>query len=414
MSRILVIPGPFVPYNDTVSLLTYKHLRLSSKEKDVVAIEGKADPSLEAELKEDSCFKTFRVKYICKYDEIIASMEKKNVIQGIFNIIRYILAAVKSFDAKEHTVVYSSSVPCFTHVAAFLIKKMHPEVRWIASFSDPIYKSPYKHDPESFKEYSLLGKIGFYVYIWIYMNGWYEKIAMKHADHIVYICNEQKEFMNGNYSNYEELNKKALVVPLNYIPEWRMYQSLEKSVSFQSEKKVFSHFGRIYGLRTIDEFLIAIKQLKNEINGFEKLFVFEQFGQLIDRYHKMIQSLNIEDCVQIHDKISYQEVADCMMKSDCLCLFDTIVPEECLQPYLPSKSLEYLLMKKEILVVSTKKSPAYRIFSDLGYECCRANVDEIKNQIRRILLEKRKEYDYSLKEFENAHAVKELVDVLDK
>ena len=73
-----------------------------------------------------------------------------------------------------------------------------------------------------------------------------------------------------------------------------------------------------------------------------------------------------------------------------------------------------MLMKKEILVVSTLKSPAYRIFSELGYECCRANVDEIKQQIQRILFQKHRTYDYSLSEYENIHAVQPLLDVLEE
>jgi len=100
------------------------------------------------------------------------------------------------------------------------------DIVWIASFSDPLYKSPYKKDLESFKEYNIIQKIGFFVYIWIYMNGMYEKIAQKYADKVLYICKEQKEFMISHYPNQEELNKKAMVIPLNYIKDWSIYKDL--------------------------------------------------------------------------------------------------------------------------------------------------------------------------------------------
>ena len=59
---MLVIPGGFVPYNDTVTLLTYKRLRNLDLDKDVLAFKGREDQGIVKELKKDDNFKKFNIK----------------------------------------------------------------------------------------------------------------------------------------------------------------------------------------------------------------------------------------------------------------------------------------------------------------------------------------------------------------
>ena len=49
---MFVVPGPFVPYNDTITLLTYKRLRNLDLDMDVFAFKGKEDQGLLKELDE--------------------------------------------------------------------------------------------------------------------------------------------------------------------------------------------------------------------------------------------------------------------------------------------------------------------------------------------------------------------------
>ena len=88
---ILVIPGGFVPYNDTVTLLSYKHLRNLDAKIDVIALEGKEDLGIKQNLQSDKNFKKFNIEYFCKYDETVATFEKKNVVTGFYNLIKYYL-----------------------------------------------------------------------------------------------------------------------------------------------------------------------------------------------------------------------------------------------------------------------------------------------------------------------------------
>ena len=413
--KILVIPGGFVPYNDTVTLLSYKHLRSLDAEMDVIALKGKEDEGLAQSLKEDENFKKFNIEYFGYYDDTVATYERKNVVSCFFNFIKYCFYAKNKAKEKKYDVVYTSSIPSFTHLSGYFIKKMlKDDIVWIASFSDPLYKSPYKKDLESFKEYNIIQKIGFFVYIWIYMNGMYEKIAQKYADKVLYICKEQKEFMVSHYPNQEELNKKAMVIPLNYIKDWSIYKDLLIKNKTKNKKKIISHFGRIYGLRKIDLVLQAIKELKEEIPNLSEKLVFEQYGQILDRYVNMIEELNISDIFKCFDKISYKDVMDKMHKSDALALYDTFVKEDEMQPYLPSKSLEYLLLKKDLLILAQKNSPTYRIFISYGYKCTDNDVNSIKERIKEILYSDNGYMDYDISSLENEVATKPLQEYISK
>ena len=408
--KLLAIPGAFVPTNDTVTLISYKHLRQAPYEIDVVALKAPIDESLKMELEQDPHYKKFNVEYTYEYDKTVATLEKKNVLEGIINIFRYTRKAIKKAKENEYQVVYTSSIPAFTHIAGWRIKKkMGSKIKWIASFSDPLYKSPYKYDEDSFREYSLLTKIGFHVYIAIYMNGWYEKIAMKYADEIVYISEEQRDFMISNYpiNKQEKLKDKSIVIPLNYIPEWKMYQKMIAHQEIINKGKPYKivHFGRIYGHRRIEKLLTALKEMKEEYPQIFDVIQFEQYGELLPRYIKMIKEYDIEDVFVYHEKISYGELSEKMLDCDVLALYDTILDTEN-QPYLPSKILEYILLRKEIFAISPKNSPANRLLSDYGFLCCEYDVEAIKNRLYYIIENGPQKYSYDLKPFENELYIK--------
>lgn len=409
--RVLVIPGGFLPYNDTVTLLTYKHLRNIDAEFDVVALKGPEDEGLKKLLESDPAYQKFHVEYVCDYGQAVPTYEKKNVLSGIHYYRKYCRAAKKKALEYPYKVVYTSSVPAFTHLAGCWIKKaLGGRITWVASFSDPLFRSPYKHDLESIREYNLLQKIGFYVYITIFMNSRHEKLAQRYADKVVYICEEQRDFSISQYSCSADCLQKSMIVPLNYISEWDqdMIQA-GNSMPEAHQPRVFSHFGRIYSLRKIDAFLEALTLLKKEDPHLADRIVFDQYGELTERYRVVIRRNRLEDVFRLHAKIPYQQVTEQEIKSDGLVLFDSsVLPGQTIQPYLPSKAVEYLLLKKDMLIITTPSSPSWRIFTGFGYHCCREDAAEICTEIRRLANSRPQKHEYDFSSYENRTATKEL------
>ena len=69
INKILAITGAFLPYNDTVTLLAYKHLRRTSFDVDVVALKAKEDELIKKDYLNDINSKRFNIIYSKDYDK---------------------------------------------------------------------------------------------------------------------------------------------------------------------------------------------------------------------------------------------------------------------------------------------------------------------------------------------------------
>ena len=387
MRRCLVIPGTFIPYNDTVTQLVYKQLRLLDLEYDVISLSAEEDPELIQLLQKDPNGQKFHIRNTDYYNNVLFSIHNVFLPKALHHMHRYIQDAVSSYD--RHEVVYTSSWPCYTIRAGKQIKEQHTDVLWIASFCDPINHSPYKYDKATYRSYSLPEKIAFHLYCHYYVVDQDEADAFEHADRLVFICPEQRDFMLDQYEKYfhrmkrNELLKKCIIVPLNYIPEWNQIQPSGKHL--QHDVYTLSHFGRVYGLRLIEEFIYAVKEFHEKHPDIR--FCIEQYGEFRKSDEALIRKCGLNSIFSVHSKIPYKECIEKMNESDAVLLFDTILPETEFQPYLPSKILEYSLLEKDTLGISTSRSPAYRIMKESNAIVCRYDQKEIEKGLEELIIE---------------------------
>ena len=397
--KMLLIPGSFVPSNDTVTLLTYKRLKHLDMDIDVLALRNKEDIGLKEELLNDKDFLKFNIEYCLDYDNTICINHPLRLPIGLINMFRYINKAYKKFKSSNYDYIYTSSIPGISHFCGYKIKKHHKDIIWYASFSDPIKGSPYKKDP-NLKKRSIFYRIAFHVGSFIYMNNKYEERAIKYADKLIFICDEQRDFTLRQYANYEELKKKSLILPLCYIKDWKMYNNLILNNEVNNCPKKAVHLGRLYGLRTIDIFLSALKELKEEDEDLCKKIVFHQYSEIQKEDIDYINKNNLNDVFVIHDKVDYDTSLKIMKEADILVLFDTLMPHDSVQPYLPSKIVEYLLLKKDILGICASNSPSYRILKEYAYKTIGYTKDDIKRNIK-YLIENKDVHDYDLNSLES-------------
>lgn len=381
---MFVVPGPFVPYNDTITLLTYKRLRNLDLDMDVFAFRGKEDAGLLKELEKDENFKKFHISYTSDVDHAIARNHPWRLPESLMLMYKYIQDSAREFEKGNYKYLFTSIVPGVSHLCGKAIKKRHPEVIWYASFSDPFKNSPYK-------KADLEGRSIFYKFIYsvggfTLYNSKYEEAAVLNADKLIFICKEQMEYTLSQYKNTEELKKKAIIMPLTYIPEWEMYSSLINDNNGVSNKPLQAvHLGRLYGLRKINTFLEALKELKEEDKDLSKKIVFHQYSEIQAPDVKKIKEYNLEDVFILHKTVSYDKSVEVMKESDILVLFDTLMSDKPVQPYLPSKIVEYLLLRKPILGICDKNSPSYRILKEHGFNEVGSDVESIKMNIKRMI-----------------------------
>ena len=407
--RMFVASGSFVPYNDTVTLLTYKRLRNLDLDIDVFCFKGKEDPSLLKELEKDEQFKKFHLNYTTDLNWAVPRNYPFRLPISLVYIKKYIDDALKEFEKKEYKYLFTSIVPGVSHLAGLKIKQKHPEVKWIASFSDPFKNSPYKKSDLSDRSfiYRILFNVGGYA---LY-NDRYEEAAVLNADRLVFICEEQRDFTLKQYPDYEMLLKKSVIYPLTYIPEWKMYEELLDVPEVHHTPKRAVHLGRLYGLRKIDSFLEALRELKEEDAVLKDKIVFHQYSEIQAPDVKKIKEYGLEELFVLHDKVTYQESVEIMKDNDVLVLFDTLMPGAQVQPYLPSKIVEYLMLKKPILSICDSNSPSYRILKEYGFDTVGSDKDTIKENIKKIIVDDGS-FHYSLSKLNNDNYGTLLIDKL--
>ena len=383
--KMFIVPGSFVPYNDTVTLLAYKRLRNLDLDMDVFAFKGKVDKGLLKELEKDECFKKFNIAYTSDLEYAIPRNHPFRLPIGLVLMNKYIHDSLIEFEKKDYKYLFTSIVPGISHICGNKIKKKHPEVIWYASFSDPFKNSPYKN--ADLDNRSIFYKIAYKVGAWALYNNKYEEVAVKNADKLVFICEEQRDYTISQYPklNREELLKKSIVMPLTYIPSWDMYKNLLENSSRNNTPKQAVHLGRLYGLRKIDSFLDTLKELKEEDDKIEDKIIFHQYSEIQTPDIKKIKEYGLEKLFVLHDKVSYDESTRIMKEADVLVLFDTLMPKEKVQPYLPSKIVEYLMLGKPILGICDSNSPSYRILKENGFNTIGSSKEQIKENIRKII-----------------------------
>lgn len=406
--RCLAVTGTFLPYNDVTTQLLYKQLRLLPCKFDVCALDGgSSDPSFIKKIKDDPNYEKFTIVSPYTYKDATFSIKNPNLFKALQTVNQYVNYAINMYD--NHDIVYTASLPCYTTRVGLALKKRNPNIKWIASFSDPINHSPYKYDCETIRSYYPIERECFFIYTHYYFVDKDEANAFEFADLLLFICEEQRDFMIEQYIKYfhniseEEIRKKCVIVPLSYIPEWN--QPAEQPAQRKNNPFILAHFGRIYGLRIIKEFIYALDEFRKEYP--EQEVIVEQYGEFRPSDLKLIKKLGLENVFIIHGKYSYDEGFQKMSEADAVLLFDTIMPETEIQPYLPSKVLEYSLLKKNVLAVTTSTSPTYRLMKKTDSVVCRYDRNDIKKGLEDIILhQKTSIIDYC---YNNEDAVQELL-----
>ena len=126
-NRILVISWFYPPVNSSEGLVTYKLLKASKYEYDVF---------------------TQRNNALWSYGNKDNLSECKNV-KSIFakakNLESWTKEAIEYYkkNQEKYDIIMTRSMPPESHKIGLEIKKINPNIKWIASFGDPIAENPY-------------------------------------------------------------------------------------------------------------------------------------------------------------------------------------------------------------------------------------------------------------------------------
>lgn len=240
-------------------------------------------------------------------------------------------------------VIYSHVYWIASHLAAMRYKLAHPEVYWYAEFSDPVYIwrdcSPRPSRLDTRREYG--GSF----------NAWLEAETMRLADYVIFTNKNQKDLIirrNPLIKDKKEIQNKSHSVIFPVLPK----QIRDLAISdFKVEDSYLNiaYFGSLYPGRQLKELIDIIKK-------YDRVKVY---------YFALLWSpLSIPE--QIRDRVvkcptvSHLEFFAISKKMDLLYLEDIDFKGD-INPYLPSKFIDYLQTGTRMLVKIQPGSPLSRL-----------------------------------------------------
>jgi len=342
----------------------------------------------------------------------------------------------KYFDKhhKKYDFIMTRSMPPESHKAALLIKAKYPNVKWIASFGDPIADSPYtilskEKSPHRLNEQSIFNNSLREIFsmkrfakniLWDYKDRHFvaeertkrrlEKDTLLYADHLIFNSSYQENYMLKDFS--EQVKHKALVIPHTFDKDF--YVNKVKT-NRQSDKIEISYLGHLDYLRNPINFLKAIKKLQRlKTDNYKRLSV--NFYGNIDNYSKIyILDNSLYDIVHINKPIKYLESLEIMQKSDWCLLIDAnlsrVVDENI---YFAAKIADYIGSGTNIFGITMSDGASSDIIRETGGIVSSHSVDEIFMYLNLITENKIQTKNKNTSKYDSRNAAKRYDDLVRK
>jgi glycosyl transferase family 4 len=243
------------------------------------------------------------------------------------------LAAAVQFDG-----LVTFAQPWSDHLVGL---RVHRETRlpWVAHFSDPWIDSPYWRGTAS--QRAAAAKM--------------ESAVIKEADAVVFVTDEAAQRVMRKYP--DEWRRKVAVVPHGWVPA-----STKPAKAEPPLRLVYT--GRFYeGLRTPTALLRAIAKLNSE-QSLDGTLELTCIGPFVTAFAREAAALGIDRIVRFRDRVSSAEAQSIAAEADMLLVVDA--PTEGPSPFLPSKLIDYLPLRKPILGITPLQGASAALLKRLG------------------------------------------------
>ena len=235
---------------------------------------------------------------------------------------------------------------------------------WVAHFSDPWVDSPYLHvSPARRRAAERM-----------------EADVIREADAIVFVTSEAADLVMKKYP--EAWRAKVTVVPHGFDSTVGAPAGDRRPGPMR-----MVYTGRFYdGLRTPAALLRALAQLNREQPLLDRLDV-TFVGSHVMGFAGDAASLGIDRFVHFHDRVAVEEANAIAGDADVLMVIDA--PTDGPSPFLPSKLVDYLPLRKPIFGVTPAGGASASLLKRLG---CRVATPDDEAAIRQAIAELLREW----------------------
>jgi hypothetical protein len=254
-------------------------------------------------------------------------------------IDRATAAALSQLSSKRFDAMVTFAQPWSNHIVGLTVRRSR-DVPWVAHFSDPWIDSPYWTGAPAQREAA--AKM--------------EAQVVGTANGVVFVTDEAARLVMRKYP--AEWCRKVAVVPHGFKTGAR------PSMSRHTGPVRFVYTGRFYdGLRTPDTLLRALSRLNagQHLEGrIEIMFV----GPFVSGFSQTAAALGLGEVVRFRDRVSPAESQSIAAGADVLLVIDA--PTRGPSPFLPSKLVDYLSLRKPILGITPSEGASATLLRRLG------------------------------------------------
>lgn len=386
MKRILVVSWFYPPINSSEGLVTYKLLRNSSMQYDVCMQEGNDSWSYG---KNEMLPESEHVHKIAIPGDSLELWKEK--------VIEYFSAHKDSYE-----IVMTRSMPPESHEIGLKIKEIKPEIKWIASFGDPIANNPFvlngmkKVSPYSLKsgQIGLKGAVSpkriLKNMLWkrrtrneqlpFRREQQLERDIITHCDHMIMNNPYQKQYMLGNYD--KTVKDKALVLPHSF--DASLY---DKEIGTEDTGKIrMVYIGHLDDIRSPHLLLNAVLELKKDQPDLADRLDISFYGNMSAKEKVYLIDNELLDVIHIKKPVDYKTSLAVMKSSDWLIHIDanlsSILSDNI---FFAAKLADYIGAGRPIFAVTMFDGAGADIVREVNGVTVSYTVDEIKNYLYLIV-----------------------------
>ena len=257
-------------------------------------------------------------------------------------------------------IVVTFGQPMSVHLAGLTVKKNHPDIPWVAHFSDPWVANP-------------LNPMGA---ITRWMNRRLERQVMQQADKIMFTSQETLQLVAKDYS--DAITQKFSYLPHAYDRE--LYLEVEKP---SNACFTLRYVGGFYSQRTPEPLLEAIRLINLQNPKLLMNVRFEIVGDLGRHSYLKDRYKELAETVVFAPSVSYSESLRLMQAADILLVIDA--PSGGESVFFPSKLVDYIGSQRPIYGI-TPEGTSRHIIESLGGTCADPrDIPSIQSLIEEVL-----------------------------
>lgn len=340
----LVIAYAFPPFGDTSAMVMARRLHTAGKSFDAV-VQDMSNIRQTDELSESLIGDLIGRKFVVPAPATFGNW--RHISRFVDTGAQWVEERIAS--GHRYTSVYSRSMFPASHILAALIKARHPEITWVAEFSDPMRRdSSGAHRETEMVETEFLDEIRSAIEenfpnlpadcnMW----SWIEDASFALADEVLFTNENQRLLMTREAASMvrPRIDSIATVSPHPTLPA-DFYHLRESPYELPPDRVNLGYFGVFYAARGVEDLTGALRQLAPHMREKVLLHIFTNKPE---EASTEISELGLDDCVKVSGYVPYLEFLNLSTRFDWLVVSDARAAEtHGINPYLPSKYSDYL------------------------------------------------------------------------